>query len=111
MSAQIKVGSFTQAATAVAYNISIGFVPTYFKITNFTDGDYEEWYTGMTDAHGVLSVAGTAFQGVRTAITANGITPSGDAAGDTFKGVTFGLNTSINIASKVYRWVAIKSDQ
>jgi hypothetical protein len=79
-------------------------------ITNFTDGDTMEWYKGMTDAHGIKSLAGTANQLKRTAVTANGITPSGDAAADTFKGFTFGLDTDINIASKVYRYIAVLQD-
>lgn len=108
--AHIKVGTFTQAATAIAYEVECGFAPSRVKIVNITDGDYEEWYKGMTDAHGIISQAGTANQLVRTAVTANGITPSGDAAADTFNGFTFGLNTGINIASKVYYWEAVLED-
>lgn len=105
--AQFKTGTFTQAATAVAYEISIGFVPDYFKIWNQTDGIYEEWFKGMTDAHGII-MDGTAVSTAANATitTANGITPSGDAATDDFKGVTYGLHTTINIASKVHFWAA-----
>ena len=105
--AHVEVGTFTQAATAIAVNVSCGFSPSYVKIINVTDGDTMEWFRGMTDAHGLKSLAGTANQLKLTAVTANGITPSGDGAADTFKGFTFGLDTDINIASKVYRWVAL----
>jgi hypothetical protein len=106
----LKVGNFTQAATAIAVEVNCGFAPDKVKIVNLTDGDYEEWYKGMTDGHGIISLAGTAAQLVRTAVTVNGITPSGDAAADTFKGFTFGLNTGINIAAKVYYWEAELQD-
>jgi hypothetical protein len=111
----IATGTLTQAATAVAVNISCGFHPSYVKIWNTTDGVSEEWIRGMTDAHGIvhqgdLTSTSTAADTAVKVVTALGITPSGDATTDTFKGFTFGLQTDINIASKVYFWVAMTQD-
>ncbi len=112
MATNIRTGTVTQAATAIALEIECGFSPDYFKIWNQTDGIYEEWFKGMTDAHGLIvdlantATAGAAYPAQVTVATSLGITPSGDSSTDTFKGVTFGLHTTINIASKVYYWIA-----
>jgi hypothetical protein len=110
-----RTGTLTQAATAVAVNISCGFHPSYVRIVNTTDGVSEEWFRGMTDAHGIIhqgDLTSTATAGDTSikVVTSLGITPSGDGATDTFKGFTFGLQTDINIASKVYYWVALNED-
>lgn len=108
---QIRTGTVTQAATAIALNVECGFHPSYVKIWSVTDGLSEEWIRGMTDAHGIilkgdLTSTATAGDVCVEVVTSLGITPSGDGATDTFKGFTFGLQTDINIASKVYHWVA-----
>ena len=114
--AHIEVGTFTAAATAVAMDISCGFHPSYVKVINVSDGDTMEWFRAATalsgggDAYGLKSLAGTAAQLKLTPVTSNGITGSGDASTDTFKGFTFGLDTDINIASKVYRYIALLED-
>lgn len=96
----IITGGFTQADTAIAVDLEIGFVPKHFRIINTTDAIVEEWNDQMTDAHGFILGSTFAEQ-----TTADGITPI-DGDSGTIPGVTFGLDTTINIADKVYVWSA-----
>jgi len=110
----IATGGFTQATTAIAVNIEIGFKPKCFRIFNETLGVYEEWNDQMADAEGILN-PGSVASTVSKLITSNGITPiltestsSPHTAPSTIEGVTFGLDTTVNTASDVYTWVAFR---
>jgi len=109
-----KTGGFTQAATAIAVNIQIGFVPKWFKIFNETLGNFEEWNDSMADAEGILN-PGSLASVVAKLITSNGITPILSSATDathtdptTIMGLTFGLDTTINAPDDVYTWIAFR---
>jgi len=107
-------GGFTQATTAIAVDLEIGFKPKYFRIFNETLGNFEEWNSSMADAEGILN-PGSLASVVAKLITSNGITPiltestsSPHTTPNTIEGVTFGLDTTINTASDVYTWIAFR---
>lgn len=91
----VAVGSYIDTGTAAAFTITTGFQPRYVRVINQTSRDMMEWFEGMTDAHGIKTVAA----GTRTAATSNGITP-------TENGFTVGLDTDVNVTSEQLRWVA-----
>lgn len=93
--ARMATGSYLTDATAAAIDISCGFRPRYVRVVNQTSRDMMEWFEGMTDAHGVKTVAA----GTRTAVTSLGITPQTD-------GFTIGLDTDVNVTNEQLRWVA-----
>lgn len=78
----------TNADSAAAYFLALGFTPRHVKIMNITDLLEDEWYEGM-GANTALHMVGST--GVVTATT--GITVSDG-------GVTFG--SGIMIASKTF---------
>jgi hypothetical protein len=92
----VAVGSYLTDATAAAITIECGFKPRYVRVQNETSLDGVEWFEGMTDAHGIKTVAA----GTRTAITSLGITPAAN-------GFTIGLDTDVNVTSEQLRWYAI----
>jgi hypothetical protein len=80
----IKVGSFSVVAGGTAQNLVLGFIPSYFQMTNLTNVSTPvndelvkaEWYAGMANASGI----GTNYTGAQPAIeinpiAANGFTP------------------------------------
>lgn len=100
-----KTGGFTQAATAIAVDIAVGFVPRKVVMENETDRILMEWDDTMADGECTTTLA----DGTRKLIAASGITPI-DGDNDTAQGFTFGLDTlgEVNIADKVYKWTAWK---
>lgn len=85
----------TDATTAAAATIAVGFVPRVFRLHNLTDRISQEWYEGMAANNALQTIAA----GTRTLDTANG--PSVDANGN----VT--LPATALIASKTFAWEAI----
>lgn len=55
-------GSYSGTYTAANVTITLGFNPTYFKITNMTDRVSQEWYSGMNSG----DFLETAAAGTRT---------------------------------------------
>jgi len=98
---RMATGTMIEGATAAAVTLDIGFRPRYVKVVNETDRTMIEWFEGMADAEGIVTVAA----GTRTLVTANGITISGDT--DTYKGFIFGLDTNVNVVSKQISFFAI----
>ena len=101
----LKTGGFTQASTAVAVDIGVGFKPSKVVVINETDRNRMEWNDQMADGEALVTDEG----GIQILITANGITPI-DGDHDTVQGFTFGLDTAgnVNVASKVITWEAIR---
>lgn len=97
----VKVG--TVSGTGAAVNISTGFVPTYIKVWNITDGDIvHEWFTGMTDGHALQSANHASTQFSR--ITSNGISAY---AGSATASDGFTIGTAISENSKTLGYYAI----
>jgi len=92
---QIAVGSYIQSGTAAAFDITTGFKPLYVKVVNETDRTQIEWYNGMADSEGIVTVAA----GTRTLVTSNGIIQLS-------YGFTFGLDTDVNVSAKQLSWLA-----
>ncbi|MEE9523673.1 MAG: hypothetical protein V3V59_02865 [Thermodesulfovibrionales bacterium] len=112
----LKTGGFTQAATIIAINVEVGFVPKYVRIYNETAKAFEEWNDSMDDAEGIIS-PGTSGGSASLLITTGGITPILSSATDathldptTIMGFTFGADTAgyFNNASDVYTWIAMR---
>jgi len=92
---QITVGSHLETTTAVAVDFTTGFKPLYVKVVNETDRTQIEWFDGMADSEGIVTVA----NGTRTLVTSNGIIQLS-------YGFTFGLDTNVNVVSKQISWIA-----
>lgn len=112
----LKSGGFTQATTAIAIDVEVGFVPSRVVIYNETASCFEEWNKSMADAEGILS-PGTAGGSASLLLTTGGITPilssatsASHTAPTTIMGFTFGLDTAgrMNNAEDVYTWVAFR---
>lgn len=65
-------------ASGVA-TITLGFVPKYVKVENFTSRIKKEWFEGMNVTDAILTVAA----GTRTLVTDSGILQSTQAVGGT----------------------------
>lgn len=83
----------TDATTAAAGTITLGFVPRYFKLVNLTDRITDEWFEGMASASSLHTVAA----GTMTLETTNGIALSG---------TTITLTATTLVASKTFYWEA-----
>lgn len=84
--------SFIDTGTVAATSFTVGFRPRLVRVINETSRDMMEWFEGMTDGHGVKTVAA----GTRTKVTSNGITV-------TDKGFTVGLDTDVLVTSEQLR--------
>ena len=103
MAASVKTGSFT--GTGAALNVELGFVPTYVRIWNETDGGLiGEWVEGLTDDYYYKSADNAANQ--FTVETANGVTPYDPTDYSSKKGFTVG--TDLSVSAKVYRYMAFR---
>jgi len=80
---QIKVSGWTNPATAVVRNESIGFTVSQITVTNITDGKQYYWDSSMTAGYYVTVDDGTVT-------TSNGFTPlsQSTAIGATISGFT-----------------------
>ena len=85
---RVWTGSYLDTGTVAAYTFTCGFKPRYVKVVNETDRTQIEWYEGMADAEGIVTVAA----GTRTLVTSEGITPASN-------GFIFGLDTDVNVTS------------
>lgn len=95
-------GVFTSASSAVAVDISLGYIPKYVKtvtIDDISNGYQCEWWEGMPDASGIrIKLA----DGIFTLLTSGGITPL-----DSSSATGFTVGTSCQVNSKYTRWIAI----
>lgn len=80
---QVKVWGWTNPASAVARNESIGFTVSEITVTNVTDGVQYYWNSSMTSAYYVTVSSGAVT-------TSNGFTPlaQSTAVGATISGFT-----------------------
>ena len=78
------VGSFT--GTGADYNLELGFIPSWFRAVNITDGDVAwEWFKGMTDGYAFKAGNHAATQ--FSTETSNGISAfAGEAPGKVLTG-------------------------
>lgn len=102
--ANVKIGTYT--GTGAAINVSLGFTPGYILIWNVTDGDSSwEWFNGLGAADALQSVnnASTQF----SLITSNGIDLY---AGSSTAAEGFTVGTSLSESTKVFRYLAIGTE-
>lgn len=98
---QVKVGTYTGAGAAI--NIQLGFVPTYFRTINITDGNAGiTWFSGMAAGTGITEGAALATLG------SNGITAYAGTRGGNSAGITVGTAGAVD--AKVYRYVAMRGE-
>lgn len=96
---EIETGTVT--GTGAVINISIGFVPDYFKIINITDGDrIDEWFRGMTDDTSIETLLAVALN------AADGIS---EYAGSDSAAPGVSIGTDISESAKVLRWIAMRN--
>jgi hypothetical protein len=88
----VAVVSFLDTGTVAATAFTVGFRPRIVRVVNETSRDMMEWFEGMTNAHGVKTVAA----GTRTKVTSNGITVSAT-------GFTVGLDTDVLVTNEQLR--------
>jgi hypothetical protein len=89
----------TDAATAAAYTLALGFTPRRVKIVNITDVLTDEWMDGMGANTALHQVGSTGVVTSTTGITVN--PPANDGSGNS---VTFAA--AIMIASKTFHVIA-----
>lgn len=93
-------GKLVCDASPSATNINLGFVPSYFKIWNATDGDVScEWTADMA--------AGTGITDAGANVASGGITAVQQTDGTNY-GVLVGTDASCQEASKTYNFVAFR---
>lgn len=95
------ISATTDATTAAAMTFPLGFTPRVVRVHNLTDRISDEWFEGMAAASSLHTIA----TGVRTLITADGITviPQNNAGG----GASIMLDANTMVASKVFAIEAI----
>jgi len=84
----------SDATTATAVTLTLGFTPRKFVFHNLTDRISDEWIEGMASASSLHSVAA----GTRTLETTNGIAVDG---------LNVTLTAVTMVASKTFAWEAI----
>jgi len=84
----------TDAASAAAATITLGFTPRRVLFINLTDRITDEWFEGMASASSLHTVAA----GTLTLETTNGVAVSGN---------TFTLTAVTMVASKTFYWEAV----
>lgn len=95
----VKVGTVTGTGSAI--NISLGWIPDYVKVINYTDGDtVHEWFNGFTAGHAVKTTTAVA------SLTSNGITAY---AGTTSAAAGFTIGTDVSESAKVLYYVAMRN--
>lgn len=96
---QVYTGLIT--GTGAAISVTLGFVPTYVRFCNNTDGIILEWTPTMGAGKGLLIAA----TGKPTVISSNGVTASASTA--TFVGVTLGT-AAVNTTGDQINYVAMR---
>lgn len=91
--------------TGAAINVSIGFVPRYVKIYNYDDDGSAapsmEWFSGMTDAHGLKNTTDT-----QEKVTTGGISEY-DGSSSASTGFSIGTDSDLNADGETIFYVAI----
>jgi len=90
----------SDGGAAVAFVVSLGFVPRIFKLYNITDSISYEWWAGMTNPGAQKQV----LAGTRSLQTTEGFTVGTNAAGTADQ---VSVPTSIMLASKSFAWEAL----
>jgi len=112
----VAVGSVEGTGSAI--NVSIGFTPDYVKCFNYDDAGglfcTVEWWTGMTDGHGLkttsITDSGTTGKKSSEKITTGGISAySGTTAGNG-AGFTIGADADINASAETIFYIAVGKD-
>lgn len=101
MASEIYTGVVT--GTGANINISLGFVPDYVEVINYTAPASGKWFKGMPAGSAFKHIAGT---GGLTKITSLGISEYAGVAGGATPGFTIGADTAINVATNPIYWVA-----
>jgi hypothetical protein len=100
MQGQVYTETFTCAGAPAAVEIECGFVPKKVDIVDYTNGKLYVWVDTMADDTAVV------LTDTEAAVASNGVTPSGDAEDDDFRGVTLG--TGVQTASAVQHVVCYR---
>ena len=101
---EVKVGSYT--GTAATIQISLGFVPTYVRIWNETDGNESwEWFDGMPAGSALYSKNHASEQFAK--ILANGVSEFAGTEAGVAKG--FAVGTAISADAKTFRYLALRA--
>lgn len=95
-----KVGTYT--GSGAAQNISVGFIPDYVEITNFTAPAVDVWFNGMAAA---TSITTTGAAAVRA--SPNGVTAFAGTAALAGQGFSVGVGLSTNLS--VYHYLAVQN--
>lgn len=96
----------TVEGTGAALTIQLGFTPEYVRLVNEDGLASLEWFSAMTDGHGLKTVTA----GTMSKITSNGVTPYSGTAGANSAGFTIGADTDINVSGETLHYVAISTD-
>lgn len=77
---QYRFGTFTSPATAAAQTIELGFVPSSFKLTNYTGYatntvvSQAQFFQGMAAGYGLIQTVNASALPVQSILTSNGFT-------------------------------------
>ncbi len=92
--------------TGSAINISLGFVPSYVKCFNYDDAGSAaptmEWWSGMTDGHGLKNTTDT-----QAKVTSGGISEYDGADASAAKGFTIGADSDLNASGETIMYMAV----
>lgn len=90
----------TYTGTGAAISISLGFIPDWVEVINYTDGDILwKWSSAMTNGHAIQ--VDTAV----SKITSNGVSTY---SGSTTVGPGFTIGSSLSESGKVFAYVAMR---
>lgn len=97
----------TVTGTGANLDIDLGFTPERVEVLNLTDTtNFPElrWTEGMPNASAIKRSLSTFSR-----ITTLGITPLGDAAGDTKQGFRIGADAAVNVNGNTLQYSAFRS--
>lgn len=98
MAAYFKAGTYTGTGSAIT--LQLGFIPDYFQVVNYTDGDIMHmWSDGMT-ADTTVDIAAAVVSNAAGGITRYTGTIAANSAGLT-------LGTDLSENAKVYYYMAL----
>lgn len=99
----------TVEGTGSAINVILGFVPDYVKVYNYDDAGSAaptmEWFSGMTDGHGLKNTTDT-----QAKVTSGGISAYDGTAAGFGKGFTIGTDTDINQSAETLFYIAFRNE-
>lgn len=94
----------TVEGTGSAINVQLGFAPSYVKCYNYDDGVTQmEWFSGMTDGHGLKSAAAA-----HSKVTSNGISAYAGTSGGDSAGFTIGADADLNASAETIYYIAFR---